>query len=206
MKDRSIDFGLETRKRASSTLSAMQKVTSAMESSNLLPLPILITGEGMPSLALQKDEPDAEKILSTLKDLSLRVPITIDGSRFFLDSACSIYCRVTGKKHQKNEKGERFLYYLNNGVYCSFFNAHIRQETLNPQPIIVVPKEGGRSDKTYTTTVFGPTCDSIDTLGVDFILPELDEGDWLKFDGNGYRCGNYSPMFNSFEDPDILVI
>ena len=201
-----IDFDLETRERASSTLSVMKAVISDLESANLPLLPILITGEGMSSLSLQKDQPDAEKTLSALKELSLRIPITIDGSRFFLDPSCSIYCRVTGKKHNKSENEERFLYYLNNGVYCSFFNAHIRQETLYPKPILVASKEGGRSDQTYDTTVFGPTCDSIDTLGNDFKLPELEEGDWLKFDGNGYRCGNYSPMFNSFEDPDVIII
>lgn len=40
-------------------------------------------------------------------------------------------------------------------------------------------------DSGYQCSIWGPTCDSIDLIGKDFVLPELKIGDWLVFEQMG---------------------
>ena len=76
---------------------------------------------------------------------------------------------------------------------------------LTPVPVSVEQSLDDHRE-VFTSTIFGPTCDSIDNLGDSFALPELQIGDWLKYEGVGYRCSNYSARFNGFEDPDVIVV
>ena len=151
---------------------------------------------------LLKNE-ECAPILSELKGLANSIRISTDASRFFTQDAYTIYTIVIGKKKKTSEKEERMLYYVDNGVYCCFYSAHINGEFSEFVPIHVVSKP---SEKQYITTLFGPTCDSIDTLGNDYHFPELMIGDWLKAEHSGYKCSNDSARFNGFEDPDIIVM
>lgn len=174
--------------------------------SHSLPLPTMyILGEGVHSLSEKTDEQSLNN-LARLKDLADRMPVKIDGSFFFFSSIITVYIRIYGKKYRTLNNEERFLYYANNGVYCSFFNAHIRKQIKQPEAIFVTSPESRREGKKYNSTVFGPTCDSIDTLSDHFVLTELEVGDWLKFKGVGYRCGNYSAHFNGFPEPDVIYV
>ena len=136
--------------------------------------------------------------LALLKDLSKKVELAIEASRFFTEKAYTIYTRIIGKKVKHFGEIPHYLYYTDNGVYCSFYNRHINNEPLNPIPIRL---SSSTDESLYESTLFGPTCDSIDTLGTTFMLPDLEVGDWLKFEECGYLCSNYSPQFNGFEDP-----
>lgn len=50
----------------------------------------------------------------------------------------------------------------------------------------------------YSSTVFGPTCDSMDVISRSVLLPKLDIGDWLYFQNMGaYTCAAAS-SFNGF--------
>lgn len=142
-------------------------------------------------------------VLNTLRKLASTLSVCADASRFFTEDTSVIYARIIGKKVKRDATNMRILYYLDNGVYGSFYNAHINEEPLNPQPIHVASQP---SDAVYTTTLFGPTCDSIDTLGNDYMLPELMIGDWLKVEHRGYECCYDSPRFNGIEDPDYIIM
>ena len=154
---------------------------------------VMIIGTGTQKLS-ENDIPT----LALLKDLSKKVELSIEASRFFTEKAYTIYTRIIGKKVKHFGEIPHYLYYTDNGVYCSFYNRHINNEPLNPIPIKV---SSSTDDSLYESTLFGPTCDSIDTLGTNFLLPDLEIGDWLKFEECGYLCSNYSPQFNGFEDP-----
>ena len=158
-------------------------------------------GEGIQELAAQTDAA-SRATFAKLQRLASHVSVSVDGSRFFIANAYTIYTHIIGKKLKTNKESRRILYYTDNGVYCSFFNAHIHKEPICPQPVT----QRKLSGELFDTTVFGPTCDSIDNLGDDFKLPELQIDDWLKYEGNGYRCSNYSARFNGFEDPDVIVV
>jgi len=68
--------------------------------------------------------------------------------------------------------------YLNDGIYGAL--AELPYTKKQP-PTRVLTRDGsvrGGAERLYT--VFGPTCDSVDTLGVPFSLPaDIREGDWL---------------------------
>jgi len=55
-----------------------------------------------------------------------------------------------------------------------------------------------RDDTLHPSTIFGPTCDSIDVIGRSVLLPKLSVGDWLYFQNMGaYTCAAAS-AFNGF--------
>lgn len=155
---------------------------------------VMIIGEG-----IQKMPIASSSSMDLLLELSKKVELSIEASRYFTEKAYTIYTHIIGKKMKHFGEIPHYLYYTDNGVYCSFYNRHINNESLEPIPI----RLGDSTDKTcYESTVFGPTCDSIDTLGTTFQLPEMEVGDWFKFEKCGYLCSNYSPMFNGFLDPE----
>ncbi|VAI35312.1 unnamed protein product [Triticum turgidum subsp. durum] len=69
----------------------------------------------------------------------------------------------------------------------------------HPRPL-AVPRAG---EKTYTSTVFGPTCDSLDTVVTGYQLPEMSVGDWLVFDDMGAYTTASGSNFNGFSTSDI---
>jgi ornithine decarboxylase len=50
----------------------------------------------------------------------------------------------------------------------------------------------------FPTTLWGPTCDSIDKITDATVLPELDIGDWLVFENMGAYTIAGSCTFNGF--------
>jgi diaminopimelate decarboxylase len=51
----------------------------------------------------------------------------------------------------------------------------------------------------YSSTVFGPSCDSIDVVGRSVLLPKLNIGDWLYFNNMGAYTSAAASSFNGFE-------
>lgn len=128
--------------------------------------------------------------------------VSAEASRYLLEKSFTIYTRVIGVKHKKTSEETINLVYTDNGVYCSFFDAFINKESIIPIPVRAV----GPEEVLYKTTVFGPTCDSIDTLGDDYRLPEMKVGEWFVYRGNGYLCNSYYSLFNGFETPQIIIV
>lgn len=104
-----------------------------------------------------------------------------------------------------------YSYYLNDGVYGAFNNlmfdhATVRPRVLRlsnnntnaniteqPQPDSSNTLGSGGSDNEkekdqnlYASTVFGPTCDSIDVIARSVLLPKLKIGDWLYFQNSKF--------------------
>eukprot|EP01106_Pelomyxa_sp_JSP_P018565 TRINITY_DN866_c0_g1_i8.p2 TRINITY_DN866_c0_g1~~TRINITY_DN866_c0_g1_i8.p2 ORF type:complete len:146 (-),score=66.16 TRINITY_DN866_c0_g1_i8:814-1251(-) len=50
----------------------------------------------------------------------------------------------------------------------------------------------------YSSTVFGPTCDSLDCVCKNVALPELEVGDWLYFENMGAYTSSAHSSFNGF--------
>ncbi len=83
--------------------------------------------------------------------------------------ALTLITQIVGKKY----KNGQHWYYIDDGVYGSF-SGHIydhRQDTVAPLV---------ESDKPlYSSVVAGPTCDSIDIIDAQAMLPEMEIGDYL---------------------------
>jgi ornithine decarboxylase len=51
----------------------------------------------------------------------------------------------------------------------------------------------------YSSTLFGPTCDSMDTIYDDVMLPELAIGDWVYVENFGAYTIAAASSFNGFQ-------
>jgi len=123
------------------------------------------------------------------------INIIAEPGRYFVSQSHTLAVNVFAKRTMETPEGEKkFLYYINDGVYQSF-NC-ILYDHAHPKPLVFRPN--GRTE-TYKSTIFGPTCDSMDCIGKDIDLPELETGEWLYFKNMGaYTVAAASP-FNGFK-------
>jgi len=87
------------------------------------------------------------------------------------------------------------VYYLNDGVYNSFnciFFDHCK-------PIILPFNE--RDGKLHKSKIFGATCDSIDVISEEILLPELAIGEWVYVENFGAYTVAASSSFNGIQKP-----
>jgi Pyridoxal-dependent decarboxylase, C-terminal sheet domain len=61
-------------------------------------------------------------------------------------------------------------------------------------------------DELFASTVFGPTCDSIDVIARSVLLPKLKVGDWLYFNNMGAYTMAAASSFNGFVPSDRFYV
>ncbi|RKO91453.1 ornithine decarboxylase [Blyttiomyces helicus] len=106
-----------------------------------------------------------------------------------------------------NDDHPAYMYYINDGMYGSF-------NCITFDHAVVIPKVLSRSshyyygkhtgDIEYSCSIWGPTCDSIDCMGRNFSLPEMQVGDWLYFDNMGAYTMCAASQFNGFRKSSIV--
>ncbi|KAJ2079040.1 Ornithine decarboxylase [Coemansia sp. RSA 988] len=137
------------------------------------------------------------------------VRIIAEPGRYFVASAFSLAVNVIARRQVERDEGQGFRYYVNDGVYGSF-NC-IMFDHQHPQPRVLM--NGGRFvakhdslAPLYESSVWGPTCDSIDCIAASSLLPELQTGDWLVFDGMGAYTICAASRFNGFKISDLVYV
>lgn len=123
--------------------------------------------------------------------------------RFFAGSTHTLVMNVIGKKKVFEEyifdvsgneitREEVIIYYLNDGIYgsfnCIFFD--------HSKPIVLPFNE--RDGTLHKSRLFGPTCDSIDLIADEIMLPELAIGEWVYVENFGAYTVAASSHFNGF--------
>lgn len=95
--------------------------------------------------------------------------------------------------------------FLNDGIYGSFAEAPILG---NVDRIEVIPQSGRRpGTRQVPRTVFGPTCDSLDRLPGQVLLPhDFAEGDWILFHGMGAYSRATVTRFNGYGSERIVTV
>jgi len=122
--------------------------------------------------------------------------------RYFATKSHTLVLRIHSRRVIRDDYGApvKVLYYVNDGVYQSFNCIFFDHQ--HPHPRVVPDKERPEqlsSDAPlYPSTVFGPTCDSLDCICKDYSLPLLDVGQWLYFDHMGAYTTAASTHFNGF--------
>ncbi|KRX57219.1 Ornithine decarboxylase [Trichinella sp. T9] len=86
-----------------------------------------------------------------------------------------------------------FMYFINDGIYGSF-NCILTENTV-PQGQLLKKR---KASKTYWSTVWGQTCDSLDIILKKCQLPELFENELLLFQNMGAYSLTVSTEFNGF--------
>jgi len=127
------------------------------------------------------------------------VEIIAEPGRYFVAESHTLAVNVFAKRSVQDNEGEKtFLYYVNDGVYQSF-NC-ILFDHYHPTPLVL--SQNNRTDM-HRCTIFGPTCDSMDCISKDILLPELEVGEWLYFKNMGaYSVAAASP-FNGFKSHPV---
>lgn len=108
--------------------------------------------------------------------------------------------RVTKNAEDRDDVG--FMYYINDGVYGSFnciLYDHVHPTGL---PLNFSAKDAA----VYPSAVWGPTCDSLDLVQANILLPELFEGQWMVFENMGAYTAAAGSEFNGFPRPTYCYV
>jgi ornithine decarboxylase len=110
-----------------------------------------------------------------------------------------------------NEQGDtedshHVSYYISDGVYGSFNSLFFDHQTVHPQLI-----GSGADAKTSPSSIYGPSCDSIDVLVENVALPQLEVGQfifWLNMGAytNSSLFGRKTHGFNGLPLPKSIYI
>ena len=167
-----------------------------------------ILGDGIQKL-FNLFDPVSKETRTRLLDLADKYSVSFDASRIFTSNTYTVFTRIIGRKIKVDPKTgkEMIIYYTDHGLYTAFYCKCVEEgkKELHPVPISVHGREF-TNEPLRETTIFGPTCDSVDCLGKDFQLPLMEIGDWLKFEDCGYKCRCCSSHFNGFTNAEVIVI
>jgi len=148
--------------------------------------------------------------------------VIAEPGRYFASSTCTIATQIIAKRkvnhgadavatdasEETETRSERpqtprmddFLYYVNDGVYGSFNNLMFDHASAAPKAL------QERTHEKYRSTVFGPTCDGLDTIGRNKLLPMMEIGDWMYFESMGAYTNAASSCFNGFQKPTMYYV
>ena len=172
----------------------MEKVTQ-----NGLPaLSTLDIGGGFPVTYNQYVMPIAEfckPINEALMTLPETVNVLAEPGRFIVAAAMTSVASVMGQAERDSEN----WYYLDDGIYGTYSGIVFDH---GDYPIVALKE----SNETFPSVLAGPTCDSIDVVAEQIMLPKLDNGDLII----GHMLGAYSSAtatdFNFFKRATMVVV
>ncbi|CAB9496358.1 Ornithine decarboxylase [Seminavis robusta] len=171
--------------------------------------------------------PPTEETLDFWKTLAERpnlAHITVDVSHALVSPAGALCTRIIGVRQIKQDDNNnneskknddktsiQMHYYIDDGCYGSLYTAAEHNAISNPLPLGVDHGDDDEEDKndndsaslTFTSTVWGPTCDGLDRVCRDIPLPKLHRDQWLVFPNLGCHIGEgLGTQFNGFDPPD----
>ena len=138
------------------------------------------------------------------------IKVISEPGRYYVSSAFTLVVQVTSRRisYDPTTMKKTYMYYLNDGIYGSFNCMIFDQAQLNPIVISGESRFNGDEGEqaTFKSSLWGPTCDSIDCLGKEYMLPELQVGDWLKFEFMGAYTLSSASTFNGFKKSRIMYV
>jgi ornithine decarboxylase len=170
---------------------------------------LLDIGGGFPG----SDEPGrltfaevAKAISEKLETLFPTARVIAEPGRYFAAACATLATAVIAKRKinldaaEKTEHGQDdYLYYINEGVYGSFNNLFFDHAVVKPNAL--------KPSRNFAQcTIFGPTCDGLDCVLKNALLPELEVGDWLYFTDMGAYTIAAASNFNGFLNPRIFYV
>jgi ornithine decarboxylase len=122
------------------------------------------------------------------------IEILAEPGRFMIASACTSVAEVIGKADRSGKR----CYYLNDGVYHTYSGIifdHCRYHV-----------KAFKHGPTQQCSVFGPTCDALDTISLAEELPDLALGDLVYSPNIGAYSHASSTFFNGFPPAKVVHI
>ena len=126
--------------------------------------------------------------------------VIAEPGRYYVASAFTLATMVIAKREVELDDGRRgVMYYLNDGVYGSFNCTIFDHWVVEPTPFV----ENVEGREMMLTTLWGPTCDSMDLIKKDVMLPEMEIGEWFIFKEMGAYTIAAASTFNGFQIPTL---
>ncbi|MDR1728174.1 MAG: type III PLP-dependent enzyme [Acidobacteriota bacterium] len=161
-------------------------------------LKLLDIGGGFPARYDKQVRPFRElaKILTAELDrlFPRDIEILAEPGRFIAGTAAALVAEVIGK----SERDGKPCYYINDGIYHTFSGILFD----HCQYHIKAFKKG----PTRISSVFGPTCDALDTISQAEDLPELKLGDLVYSENIGAYTHASSTWFNGFPPAKVVHV
>jgi ornithine decarboxylase len=124
----------------------------------------------------------------------LPIEILAEPGRFLVASAATAVAQIIGK----TVRGGKLCYYLDDGVYHTFSGVIFDH--------CQYPMKSFKKGPTQICSVFGPTCDALDTISLAEQLPDLDLGDYVYAPNIGAYSAASSTSFNGFPPARVVHV
>ena len=163
-----------------------------------LDLKLLDIGGGFPAHYDSQVKPFrdlARKINSEIDRLFPKnIEIIAEPGRFMSAACATLVSKVIGKADRNGKR----LYYINDGIYHTYSGVlcdHIPYKV-----------KAFKTGPTQLSSVFGPTCDALDTISLANELPNLNIGDFVFTEHIGAYSWASSTNFNGFPPAKVIHI
>lgn len=159
----------------------------------------LDVGGGFPAL-YKGDEPEFEAFVEVIEtavaEHGLRCRLQCEPGRALVADGASVMSRVELRRGRS--------LYLNDGVYGNLAEL----KWIGPQfPTRLVRPSGEVGGAQEAFDLFGPTCDSIDSMpGPHWIAAEAREGDWVEVGMMGAYSSALKTAFNGFATGNVAIV
>src|SRR5580700_5088675 len=122
------------------------------------------------------------------------IEILAEPGRFLVASAATAIAQIIGKAVRDG----KLCYYVNDGVYHTYSGTIFDHAQY--------PIRSFKKGPTQICSVFGPTCDALDTISLTEPLPDLEIGDLVYSENMGAYCAASSTSFNGFPPATIVHV
>ncbi len=122
------------------------------------------------------------------------IEILAEPGRFLVASAATAVSQIIGK----TIRGGKLCYYINDGVYHTYSGQIFDHAQY--------PVKSFKKGPTQICSVFGPTCDALDTISMTEELPDLDPGEFLYSENIGAYSAASSTFFNGFPPAKVVHV
>jgi ornithine decarboxylase len=180
---------------------------------------LLDVGGGFPGADV-KDGITFEKVAALLGPAVDRlfpsdIRVIAEPGRYYVASAFTICTNIIGRRTTVAPAGEekvaaenqQFMYYVNDGMYGSFNCIIFDHQVVHPKVLMKNDEYVFGQDireAHFESSVWGPTCDSIDCLNKSTLLPMLEPGDWLYYENMGAYTICAASQFNGFRKSEVV--
>jgi len=167
---------------------------------------ILDIGGGFPAPYDQHVRPFAELAQMLNTEFERLFPphmeILAEPGRFLVATAGTLVAEIIGKA----VRGGKHCYYINDGIYGTFSGVLFDHIQYHLKAFPPANRRAGRKGTTQICSVFGPTCDALDTVSVAENLPDLELGDLVYSVNIGSYSHASSTCFNGFPPARVVHV
>lgn len=167
-------------------------------------LDVLDIGGGFP-VAYQEGVKPIDEFCAPIREALARLPshvrVIAEPGRFISAPSAMAISSVMGKA----KRDGRWWYYLDDGLYGSY-SGQLFDHAKYPLSVLRQDETAPAGTEQFASVLAGPTCDSIDVIDDNIMLPELDVGDLVIGRMMGAYTWASATDFNFFKRAKVVVI